>query len=99
MVFGLPVSIIVIAAIAIFLLFGFKKMRHKFLALFLIALVLFSFFTFNAAFSDKKISINSLSDLGKTFKVYFSWLGNVFVNIQSITANAVKMDWRGNQTT
>jgi uncharacterized membrane protein YphA (DoxX/SURF4 family) len=97
MVLGLSLAVVAILIIAILLLYGF--MKHKFFALFLIALLLFSFFTFNAAFNSKKISVNNLSDLGKTFKVYFSWFGNLFGNIKSITADAVKMDWNGNQTT
>jgi len=99
MVLGLPLFIIAILIIGIWLLFGFKRMKHKFFAIFLIALLLFSFFTFNAAFNGKELSVNNTSDLGKIFKVYFSWLGNIFGNMKSITANAVKMDWNGNQTT
>jgi uncharacterized membrane protein YphA (DoxX/SURF4 family) len=99
MVLGLPLVIIAILIVGIWLLFGFKRMKHKLFAIFLIALLLFSFFTFNAAFSGKAISINSTSDLGKIFKVYFSWIGNIFVNMKSITANAVKMDWQGNNST
>ena len=99
MVFGVTFLIIVALIIGIWLLFGFKRFKHKLLAVFLIALVLFSFFSFNMVFKGKEISINNMSDLGKIFKIYFSWLGNIFGNMKTITGQAVKMDWQGNKTT
>jgi hypothetical protein len=93
------IFIIVVLIVTIWIIFGFKKVKHKFFALFLIALILFSFFSFNAAFGGKDISINSISDLGGVAKLYFSWLVNVFNNMKVITTQAVKMDWRGNETT
>jgi c-di-AMP phosphodiesterase-like protein len=94
-------SMIIIIAIliaAIWIIFGFKRMRHKLLALFLIALILFSFFSFNSVFKGKDISIKSVSDLGKITKIYFSWLGNIFNNLKTIGGQAVKMDWQGNNS-
>ncbi len=90
--------VIAILVIAIWFLFGFKRMKHKLLAVFLIALVLFSFLSFNTVFKGKEISLNNMSDLGNIAKVYFSWLGNIFGNIKTITGNAVEMDWKGNET-
>lgn len=71
-----------------------KFVKHGLLAilfLFLIAVVLFSFFTLNAAFNGKEVSLNSLLDIGKAFKVYFSWLGNIFENVKSVTGNVVNV--------
>jgi len=90
--------VIAILVVAIWFLFGFKRIKHKLLSIFLIALVLFSFFSFNIVFKGKEISMNSISDLGKIFKIYFSWLGNIFGNMKTITGQAVEMDWQGNQT-
>ena len=91
----------VIAAlvIGIWLLFGFKRMKHKFVAILLIGLLLFGFFSFNIVFKGKDVSVNNVSDIGKIFKIYFSWLGNVFGNMKTITGQAIKMDWQGNKTT
>jgi hypothetical protein len=99
MVFSTVLFVIVGLIAAIWLLFGFKRMKHKLFAIILIAIVLFVFFSFNFAFNGKEISINSVSDLGKTFRVYFSWFGNIFGNLKTITGQAVKMDWYGNKTT
>ena len=98
MVLGLPLFVIAILIVAVWLLFGFKRMKHKFFAISLIALLLFSFFTFNVAFKGKEISVNNASDLGKMFKIYFSWLGNIFGNMKTITGNVIEMDWQGNNT-
>jgi len=91
----------VIAAlvIGIWLLFGFKRMKHKFIAILLIGFLLFGFFSFNIVFKGKDVSVNNVSDIGKIFKIYFSWLGNVFGNMKTITGQAIKMDWQGNKTT
>jgi len=98
MVVGITFLIIAVIVIGIWLLFGFKRMKHKFIAILLIGLFLFGFFSFNVAFKGEKISVNNVSDLGKIFKVYFSWLGAAFGNLRTITGQAVKMDWSGNQT-
>jgi hypothetical protein len=92
------ILIIVILIIAILMIFRFKKIKYKLLFLFLIALILFSIFTFNSAFNGKGFSINNISDFGKIIKIYFSWLGNAFNNLKTISGQAVKMDWRGNIT-
>jgi hypothetical protein len=92
------ILIIAVLIIGIWMIFGLKRMKYKLLALFLIALVLFSLFSFNSVFKGKDISINNISDLGKIMKIYFSWLGNIFNNFKTISGQAVKMDWRGNNT-
>ena len=98
MALGVIIFIIAIVVIGIWMIFGFKKIKYKLLALFLIALVLFSFFNFSSVFKGKDISINNISDFGKITKIYFSWLGNVFGNLKTISGQAVKMDWQGNNT-
>jgi hypothetical protein len=98
MTLSVIILIIAILIIAIWMIFGFKKIKYKLLVLFLIALILFSIFSFNSAFNGKDISVSNVSDLGKVVKIYFSWLGNIFVNLKTISGQAVKMDWQGNNT-
>ncbi|OGJ12446.1 hypothetical protein A3K82_02815 [Candidatus Pacearchaeota archaeon RBG_19FT_COMBO_34_9] len=78
---------------------GIKSHQHKRVALLLILLLLFFIFGLKMAFSGKDMQINSISDLGKAVKIYFSWLGSALNNIQLITAQAIKMNWKGNSTT
>ncbi len=98
MALSVVVFVIAILIVAIWSLYGLKRIKHKFLAIFLIALVLFSFLSFGVVFGEKDISIKNVSDLGNVAKLYFSWLGSIFGNMKSITANAVKMNWQGNKT-
>jgi hypothetical protein len=98
MTLAIIIFIIGIIIAAIWMIFGFKRMKHKLLALFLIALVLFSFFSFNSAFKGKDVTVNSISDLGKAVKIYFLWLGNIASNLKTISGQAVKLDWQGNNT-
>jgi len=99
MTVSVVIFIIAVLIAAIWFICGFKRARHKFLAVFLIALILFSFLSLTAAFGGKDTSINSISDIGKVIKIYFSWFGNAFVNLKTITAQVVKMNWQGNITT
>jgi hypothetical protein len=97
MALGVIIFMIVIFMIVIFMILGFIT-KHKLLAIFLIALILFSFFTFNSSFKDKDISINNVSDLGKVVKIYFSWLGSIFANLKTISGQAVKIASEINNT-
>jgi hypothetical protein len=99
MAIGMTILIISILIIAILVLVRLKKFKHEMVAVFLIVLILFGFFSFNAVFKGKNISVNNVSDVGKVVKLYFSWLGNVVHNIKTISAQAVKMNWQGNKTT
>ncbi len=95
MVIGTTLLIIAVIVIGILFLFSF---RHKFIAILLIGLLLLGFFSFNAAFKGRDISLNNISDVGKIAKVYLSWLGTAFGNIKTLTGQAVKMNWSLNQT-
>lgn len=96
-------NIVLIFAIAIaaliWLLSVIKGHKHKLFAIFLIGFLFFSIYGFNATFSGKNISIDNLGDFADAAGLYLSWYGNVFNNMQILTANAVKLDWKGNDTT
>ncbi len=95
---GIILFIIGILTVAVWIIFAFGRMKHKFLTFLLIALVLFSIISFNLVFKGKDISVESISDLGGLVKIYFSWLGGVFSNIKTITTQAIKLDWQTNKT-
>lgn len=98
MAIGVTLFIIIALVVAIYFIFEFKKLRHKLSALFLIALLLFGFFSFNAVFKGKDVSINSIADVENVAKIYFGWLGFAFNNVKVLTTNAIHMNWKGNQT-
>jgi len=97
-VWGINFLLIGIAIVAIITLVKFKKLKHELFAIFLIMLLLFGAFSFTMAFKGKNISFNSLLDLEKVAKIYFSWLSTAFGNIKIITAQVVNMNWQGNRT-
>lgn len=92
------VGIVLIIA-AIWLVLGLKRFKHKALAIFLIAIVLFSYFSFTAVFRDKKPDLSSMDGIKEAGQIYYLWLSSVFLNVKSLSSNAVKMDWGVNNTT
>ncbi len=94
---GIAVTIIIIALVIalIWIFVELRRFKHKFFAIFLIALILASYFGFVVPLKGKEIDYKSIDGLQNVAKLYFLWIGSIFKNFKSITANAVKMDWKG----
>jgi hypothetical protein len=92
---GFTIAIIAGIIILIWILFEVKRARHKIFAMFLIALILFSYFSFTFVIKKNDVDIKSSSGMAEAGRLYFSWLGSLFGNLRTITANAIKMDWKG----
>jgi len=99
MMIGVILIAIVVLVVAVWGFLELKRMKHKLLAVFLIALILFGYFSISLAFKGKNVDLGSVEGITKATKFYFSWLGNAFVNLKTITAKAIKMNWKGNSTT
>lgn len=97
MVWAIIVLGIVVLSLGIWFFLEFKRMKHKVFALFLIGLVLFIFFSAVFVFNGKEVDYKTGPGVMSATKVYFSWLGSVFGNFKTITTNAIKMDWKGNE--
>lgn len=95
---GVTVFILAGLIAAIWILIEIKRMKHKLFAIFLIALVLFVYFSFTAATNGKEINFKSIDGIKNIVQVYFSWLGGFFSNLKTITSNAIHMNWKGNST-
>ena len=95
---GIAVTIIIIALVIalIWIFVELRRFKHKFFAIFLIALILFSYFGFVVTLKGKDINFKSTDGLQIVAKLYFVWVGSVFKNFKTITANAIKLDWKGN---
>jgi len=98
MVIGIALFVVAVLIIAIWVLIEIKRMKHKVFAIILIALILFSYISASLIFRGQDINFKTVPGLIKATKIYFSWIGSVFLNIKSITTNAVKMDWSVNET-
>ncbi len=85
--------IISLLVIGIWILVEVKRMRHKIFAIFLIALILFTYLSFSAVLKNNDLDFKSVSGMTKATKLYFVWLGSSFGNLKVLTMNAVNMNW------
>ena len=98
MVIGITLIIIAVLVALIWIVIEIKRLKHKIFAIFLIGLILFMYVTLSFTLKGKDIDYATIPGLMKASKIYFSWLGSVAGNMQTMTSNAVKMDWDGNET-
>ena len=96
--FGITLFIVAVLIIAIWVIVEIKRLRHKVFAIFLIALVLFTYISFSITLKGQDIDYGSASGVLSATKLYFSWLASAFTNIKSITTQAINMDWISNKT-
>lgn len=99
MVVGIALFVTAVLIIAVWVSIELKRLKHKIFAIFLIVLILSSYLSASIIFKGQEINFKTIPGLMKATKIYFSWLGSVFLNFKSITTNAIKMDWGVNETT
>ncbi len=95
---GISILLISVLIIAIWVVIEMKRMRHKIFAVFLIGLILFSYFSFSLVLKNQEIDFMTIEGITTATTLYFSWIGTVFSNFRTITSKAIKMDWEGNET-
>jgi len=98
MAFGISLFIIAVLIIAIWVIIEIKRLKHKLFAVFLIALILFTYLSFIVTLQGQEIDFKSVSGWMTAGKLYYSWLGSIFGNMRSLTSYAVNMDWKSNET-
>lgn len=98
MVIGLTFFIVAALVVVIWVLIEVKRMKHKIFAIILIALIIFSYVSASVIFKNQDINFKTVPGIIKASKIYFSWLGSVFVNMKTVTANVINMDWGMNKT-
>ncbi|MBI2045506.1 hypothetical protein HYT23_05595 [Candidatus Pacearchaeota archaeon] len=93
--------ILIIGAVVllIWLLTGFKRLRHKFFAMFLIILILFTVISFSVVTKNRGVDLKTAPGVLQAGKLYFSWLGSLFGNVKSITGYATDLDWKSSNST
>lgn len=88
---------IIIAVVAIWIIFELKRggvaFKHRFFAIFLIVLLLFTYFSFTFVLGNKNLDLSSWNGIKQAGAVYYSWLSSVFVNFKTLTTNAIHMNW------
>lgn len=89
--------LVVVLIVAIWLIIEFKRFRHKILAVFLILLIIFTYFSFTAVIKGKDLDLKSADGLKEAGRLYLIWIGHAFKNVKVVTSNVVNMDWKGNE--
>lgn len=97
---SIGVTVLIIAALiaAIWVIIEIKRMKHKIFAIFLIAVILFLYFSFTAATSGKELNLKSIDGIKSAGQIYLSWLGSFFSNVKTLAGNVIHMNWKGNST-
>ena len=95
---GVVVSIVVVLIAITLIYIEVQKFKHKAIAIFIIGLLVFIYLTGAFVIKDKGIKFGTTSGMITATKIYFSWLGTVFVNLKTITSNAMKLNWEENNT-
>jgi uncharacterized PurR-regulated membrane protein YhhQ (DUF165 family) len=90
--------LVIVLIAAIWLFIEFKRFRHKMLAIFLIVLILFTYFSFSAVIKGKNLDLKTFDGMKEAGKIYVLWLGNIFENVKVVTSNAINMNWKLNQS-
>lgn len=96
MVVGVTLFVIAVLIIAIWVVIEVKRLKHKIFAVFLIALILFSYLSAAIIFRGQDVDFKTPSGIIGAGKIYFSWLVSISGNFMKITSNAIKMDWGAN---
>jgi glucan phosphoethanolaminetransferase (alkaline phosphatase superfamily) len=89
--------ILLVLILVIWIVIEVKRMKHKVFAILLIALILFAYMGYAMISKNNDINLGTMDGLTKATKIYFSWINSAFLNMKSLTMNAIKMDWKGNQ--
>ena len=100
MVIGPTLLVVAVLIVAVWVIIEIKRFKHKVFAIFLIALILFTYLSFIVVIKGEDIDFKTGAGLKQAGQLYFSWLGSLFGNLKSITTHAIDMDWKQiNETT
>lgn len=94
MALGVTFIIVAVVVVAIWLIIEAKRLKHKVFAIFIIALILFSYISFSVVIKNNDIDLKTTEGWKIASKLYFNWLGHVFSNIKDVTTYAIKKDWK-----
>ncbi len=90
--------LLLVFVVAIWLFIEFKRFRHKIVAVFLILLIVFTYFSFVSVVKGKDLDLMSIDGAKEAGRLYLVWIGHAFKNVKVVTSNVISMDWRGNET-
>lgn len=80
----------ILLVFALLIIMKVTRLRHRFLAVILMIIVLFGYFSFNFALDGQEVDLTTAKGVAQTFGIYFSWLNSAFGNVQGITSRAIE---------
>lgn len=85
--------LIIVLVIIVIIVIKFKEYRHK-IGFLVIALIIafFGFTAFNV-YTHNNLDLSNVGGIFHAGKVYFSWLGQSFSNVKTLSGYAVQQDW------
>jgi len=95
---NIALILVFVLIIVIWLFIEFKRFRHKMFAVFLIVLILFTYFSFAAVIKGKNLDLKTFDGMKQAGGLYVLWLGNIFKNVGTVTSNAIDMNWNMNES-
>jgi hypothetical protein len=96
---GSTVFYVALIAIGLWFALHLRKIKYRLVALFLIALFIFGWFSISSAFSGKDASLGNFKGVSEAAGIYFTWLGAALGNAQAITSGAAVNDSGGSTGT
>jgi len=90
--------IIIILIVLAFVFLRMKHMKHKVYMVVIILVLLFVYVTAGKIIATQSINLKSSEGIINGAKLYFAWLGGVADNFKNVAGNAIKMDWKLNNT-
>ena len=95
---GVTLFILAAVIIAIWVIVEAKRSKHKMFAIFLIILILFTYFSFTMVIKNQDVDLKTVPGILAAAGIYIDWLGSLFGNVKSITTHAISLGWAGNET-
>ena len=92
------IFVITVVATGIWIIIEIQRFKHKIFAIFLILLLISGYVSFAVVYKGNDIDLTSIPEIIDATKIYLLWLGSTFVNLKSVTANALKLYWSTNKT-
>lgn len=88
---------IVVVIVIIWVIIELKRkgvsFKHRLLAIFIIFLLLFTYFSFTIVLKGKSLDFSSWDSIKGAGIMYYSWLVSSFGNVKTLTTNAIHMNW------
>ncbi|MFZ1970711.1 MAG: hypothetical protein WAU65_00840 [Candidatus Nanoarchaeia archaeon] len=72
--------------------------KHRFFAILIVVLLLFTYFSFTIVLKGKSLDLSSWDSIKGAGTLYYSWLVSVFGNFKTLTTNAIHMNWGVNNS-